>query len=224
MIARCGAALHADSGRDCAAESEHEDVSHSPQQARCGADEGDLPARAGADHGRATGENSWGVSFLRMLDMSNDSHLFRTREQLEVEGWRLEGNRFVWEGSRESGVGSGVYLPLYEAKMLHQFDHRWATYEGLETRDLTPAEKDDPNYLVLPRYWVDRQQVDERLGDYGAGWLIGFRDICRSTDERTADLHSCRGWESGIALFSSCRTRMRKDCLCLCRQIELFRG
>lgn len=28
-------------------------------------------------------ENPWGIKFLRMLDMSNDSNLFRTREQLE---------------------------------------------------------------------------------------------------------------------------------------------
>lgn len=39
--------------------------------------------------------NPWGVSFLRMFDMSNDSHLFRTREQLEQEGYQLDGNLFV---------------------------------------------------------------------------------------------------------------------------------
>lgn len=24
------------------------------------------------------------------------------------------------------------YFPLYEAKMFHQFDHRWATFAGAE--------------------------------------------------------------------------------------------
>jgi hypothetical protein len=100
-------------------------------------------------------ENPWGVSFLRMLDMSNDSHLFHTREQLEQAGWRLEGNRFV--------RGAEVMLPLYEAKMLHQFDHRWATYDGLETRDLTSGEKDDPNRRALSRYWVQEWSVVERI-------------------------------------------------------------
>ncbi|MCS7352289.1 MAG: DUF559 domain-containing protein, partial [Anaerolineae bacterium] len=43
-----------------------------------------------------TGENPWGVRFrLAMFHMSNDSHLFRTREELEGEGYRLVGNRFV---------------------------------------------------------------------------------------------------------------------------------
>ena len=38
--------------------------------------------------------NPWGVSFMRMFDMSNDSHLFRTREELEADGWTLVGNVF----------------------------------------------------------------------------------------------------------------------------------
>ena len=32
-------------------------------------------------------ENPWGLSFLRMFDMANDSGLFRNREQLERDGW-----------------------------------------------------------------------------------------------------------------------------------------
>ena len=61
-------------------------------------------------------ENPWGIKFNRMFDMSNDSHLFRTREQLETEGWRLEGNVFHRDEER--------YLPLYEAKMATLLDHR----------------------------------------------------------------------------------------------------
>lgn len=123
-------------------------------------------------------ENPWGVKFSTMFHMSNDSHLFHTRAQLEQEGWRLEGNRFV--------RGAAVMLPLYEAKMLHHFDHRWATYDGLETRELTLAEKVDPDCTVLPRYWVEEQQVEARLNDVASGWLIGFRDITNTTNERTA--------------------------------------
>lgn len=40
-------------------------------------------------------QNPWGISFLRMIDMANDSGLFRTREPLEAEGLRLEGTVFV---------------------------------------------------------------------------------------------------------------------------------
>lgn len=78
-------------------------------------------------------------------------------------------------------------LPLYEAKMIHQYDHRWATYERAGTvRDVTLAEKQDPSFLALPRYWVREEVVKDRLGDRcDRDWLLGWRDICRSTDERT---------------------------------------
>ncbi len=78
-------------------------------------------------------------------------------------------------------------LPLYEAKMIHQFDHRWATYEPDGTvRDVTLEEKQDPTFHALPRYWVRAEVVRDRLGDrWDRDWLLGWRDICRSTDERT---------------------------------------
>jgi hypothetical protein len=123
-------------------------------------------------------ENPWSISFLRMFDMANDSHLFRTRDQLEADGWVLEGNVFVRDGEK--------YLPLYEAKMIHQFDHRWATYEGLQTRDVSAEAKRQPMLVVLPRYWVPEGEVSLATGRVTArNWLLGWRDVCRSTDERT---------------------------------------
>src|SRR5690606_31754447 len=81
-------------------------------------------------------ENPWGIRFTTMFHMSNDSHLFRTREELEAEGWQLEGNVFV--------RGDERYLPLYEAKMLHQFDHRWASQSADGMVDLGVDAKCDP--------------------------------------------------------------------------------
>ncbi|MDQ1249398.1 MAG: hypothetical protein QG597_3773 [Actinomycetota bacterium] len=84
-------------------------------------------------------------------------------------------------------------LPLYEAKMLHQFDHRWATYDGTvdskgqpAARDVTMAEKVEPDFAALPRYWVEGEEVANRLASrWSQQWLMGWRDIARSTDERT---------------------------------------
>ena len=55
-----------------------------------------------------------------MFHMSNDSHLFRTREELEdKEGaYSLGGNRF--------NSPSGEWVPLYEGKMVQAYDHRAA--------------------------------------------------------------------------------------------------
>ncbi|MHB8870190.1 MAG: Eco57I restriction-modification methylase domain-containing protein, partial [Thermoleophilia bacterium] len=130
-------------------------------------------------------ENPWRVSFLTMFHMSNDSHLFRTSAELEGEGWRLEGNMFVRGGER--------YLPLYEAKMIHHFDHRFGDYrdklpgsEGTALPCVSLERLADPSYEVHTRYWVRNAEVGDRLrGRWERGWLLGWRDICRSTDERT---------------------------------------
>ena len=89
-------------------------------------------------------------------------------------------------GQFKNDPGAGL-LPLYEAKLLHQFTHRWATYAGETARDLTADELADPAQSITPRYWIAADAVNERLaGRWDRGWLLGFRDIARSTDERTA--------------------------------------
>ncbi len=120
--------------------------------------------------------NPWGVSFQRMFDMSNDSSLFRTRGQLEGDGWVLEGNHFV--------RGDERYLPLYVLAMVHQYDHRWATFENGKFRLVTEREKQDPTFLAMPRYWVPADETDRRIGD-DRPYLLGWRDVTNSTNART---------------------------------------
>ena len=88
--------------------------------------------RAGILWREARGEqletNPWGVTFDRMFDMSTDSGQFRTRKELEDEGWELHRNVFSRDGER--------YIPLYEAKLFHQYDHRFATFDDVSNEDI----------------------------------------------------------------------------------------
>lgn len=97
--------------------------------------------------------NPWGINFMLMFMMNTASHLFRTYNELMGQGGVLTGNVITLHGTR--------YLPLYEGKLAHHYDHRWATYErdGETSRDMTDAEKQQPSCLPLPRYWVDEWQV-----------------------------------------------------------------
>lgn len=126
--------------------------------------------------------NPWGVRFMRMFDMANDSHLFRTATDLRDAGAEMDGNRWV-------DTDGTVWLPLYEAKMIHQYDHRWTTYddEGGSAREVTEVEKADPQFEPMPRYWVPESRVASRLEakDWSQKWLMGWRDICRTTDKRS---------------------------------------
>lgn len=95
--------------------------------------------------GAGTDGNPWGISFSTMFHMANDSHLFRDSP-------------------------ADDRLPLYEAKLIHHFDHRWATYQpDGETRDFTPEEKRDPSVTITPRYWVQQREVWLRISTLPEG-------------------------------------------------------
>ena len=107
--------------------------------------------------------NPWGVSFQSMFHMSNDSNLFKTYEDLRTVQGQLEGNIFYANGER--------FLPLYEAKMFHHYDHRFATFIKATKEDrskgkaryITSQEKKDPHALPIPRYWVSENEVITRV-------------------------------------------------------------
>ncbi|MEV6799500.1 DNA methyltransferase [Micromonospora rifamycinica] len=142
--------------------------------------------------------NPWKITFKNLFNMTDDSDVFRTRAQLEAEGWELHGNVFV--------RGEERMLPLYEGKMVHHFDHRWNSYYGEGSEDRTrlgSSAKAAPSAAAMPRYWVAKAGsialvrgnqkvnvpgIDLRLRGVGWNreWLCGWRDVCRTTDERTA--------------------------------------
>ncbi|MHB8190475.1 MAG: Eco57I restriction-modification methylase domain-containing protein [Ferrimicrobium sp.] len=125
--------------------------------------------------------NPWGVSFRRLFDMTNDSASFLIVDSLLASGATLDGNVFV-------GADGVRYLPLYEGKLIHHFDHRFATYEGARgdnTIEVEGARKVDPSWRIMPRYWVSEGEVREKLEGWDREWLIGFRGITNATNERT---------------------------------------
>ena len=130
--------------------------------------------------------NPWGLRFLSMFHMANDSGLFRTRAELASAGWRLEADRFEKDGN--------VMLPLYEAKMIHHFDHRFGSYEVQSEAqanqgklpELDHAAHADPGRITLSRYWAHEDEVAARLDDiWDRHWLLGWRNVARASDMRT---------------------------------------
>lgn len=92
-------------------------------------------------------ENKWNLVLCNEFHMTNDSHLFKTK--------RIAG-----------------CLPLYEGKMIHQFNH----------------------LISGPRYWIEekegrkallkREPESGQILDY-QDYRIGFRRIGRTSDQRT---------------------------------------
>lgn len=140
-----------------------------------------------------TGENPWNVKFGSMFNLSTDSGLFRTYEQLTTAGATLSGNQFTT-------TDGTVYVPLYEGKMIWLYNHHYGTWPTMGDRpnaiDMPPIEElADPGCDIMPWYWVPLNEVENRLIKTNADsdvvwewthkWLIGFRDITNATNERT---------------------------------------
>jgi hypothetical protein len=109
-----------------------------------------------------TDGNPWQASFMQgLFNMASDSGLFFS-------------------------VATSARVPLYEAKMVHHFNHRWATYAPGGVRNLTDGERMDPSLAVNPRWWVEAHEVDARLKNrWDRQWVVGWRDITGSEKVRT---------------------------------------
>ncbi len=144
-------------------------------------------------YNEVTGENPWNIKFARMLDMSNDSHLFRTYAQLTEQGATLDGNTFTTTDGE-------TYVPLYEGKMIWHYNHHYGTWptEGDRPNSINMppvGELANPDSCIMPWYWVPLAAVNERLvkkdsegkvlWEWKHKWLFAFRDIARGVDMRT---------------------------------------
>lgn len=116
-----------------------------------------------------TGENPWGIKFITMFHMSNDSHLFKTKP------------------------GPGL-LPLYEGKMVQAYDHRAASVitnvQNLKRPGqpvpTSPQQHCDRSSEPKPQYWIPEPTVVQALPPgLKRHWFIGFKSVTSPTNERT---------------------------------------
>jgi hypothetical protein len=108
---------------------------------------------------------------------------------LTASGWKLDLRRLLNSaddsGGFQNNSGEGR-LPLYEGKYFHHYEHRWVTNEGDRDRSLTEAERHDPACSIRPRHWYPAEDACARFGiGWKHPWVLAWRDIARSTDERT---------------------------------------
>ncbi len=138
-----------------------------------------LVDRSGGEENKA-----WPVRFMQgLFNMTSDSHLFSTAQQLEADGfYPVDGNR--WKRGEE------LYLPLYEGKMVQAFDHRAASITNRQDNLFRPGQPDrtldqehsDPAFSPRPRYWVSwRESIVTQKMQY----FLAFKDITASTNVRT---------------------------------------
>ena len=131
--------------------------------------------------------NPWGITFQTMFHMSSDSGFFRTPTQMEARAGSCEG--IDW--ARKTVTGIERRVPLYEAKMIHHFDHRWATYgagtsdDEESARDCTLVEKQNSDFEPSPRYWVPEEEVTLRAARVPSVLKSAVRQCARRREATT---------------------------------------
>ena len=167
--------------------------------------------------------NPWRVRFSQgLFNMTSDSAAFRTTAQLESEEFTRD--RYNWVRSEGDRVVA-TYIPLYESKMFHQFDHRFGFYSEGDVEDTralprpSDEEKGDFEFEVLPRYWVSGEDLDSKLlsKEWSPKWLMGWRNITNSTNERTliaSVLPRCAVGHSTPLIFTESEANLALALLC----------
>ncbi|MDA8065778.1 MAG: hypothetical protein M0031_09820 [Thermaerobacter sp.] len=124
------------------------------------------------------GEGGWRVRMCSEFHMTNDSRLFPPLPWWEERGYRPDGyGRWV-------GPGGAVALPLYEGRMIHQFDFSFQGYEAGRGIRATWREQPWDGKDLQPEYLM---AAEDYLGSPKAvrGYKVGFRNIAPATNTRT---------------------------------------
>ena len=137
--------------------------------------------------------NPWNVRVSNLMHMSHDSGDFKTYYDFSDTGFVREGNCFVNSEAEK-------YVPVYEGKMMWFYNHHFATWPIAKERpnsidSPSMEELTDVDSVILPWYWTPIQDVNGKLeiGESDDGsvirwehkWLLGYRKISNSTNERT---------------------------------------
>ncbi|MFL6726595.1 MAG: Eco57I restriction-modification methylase domain-containing protein [Sphingomicrobium sp.] len=117
--------------------------------------------------------------YERPFDMSGDSELFRAAVELEADGFYPIAGGSYRKGTLE-------YRPLYEGKMVQDFDHRAASvvvnplnlHRPGQPENATEEQHGDAGWLPRPQFYVPCKAELDR-------WMIGLKDITASTNHRT---------------------------------------
>jgi hypothetical protein len=124
--------------------------------------------------------------------------LIREAREGESESniWQLQIRRVFDMNKRETlalctdvepaSEDAAQWFPMLEAKMVHQFDHIFASYTGESAAELSFSQKANPTIVLRPRYWIPKADVREKLAVlWDREWLLVWRDITNTTNERT---------------------------------------
>lgn len=106
--------------------------------------------------------NPYNISFKQgIFNMTSDSHLFKKN-------------------------GDNDDVRLYEAKLIHLYNHRWASLTDDDYKDLSLENYTDSKFKITTKNYVSRKEFLNNIPNFWKyKWLFAFRNNARSNDERS---------------------------------------
>ena len=135
------------------------------------------------DKSTSSAKRLFPVKYDTMFHMTSDSGLFMTLDDLDEMGAYPIGNSILkYEG--------GMLLPLLEGKMIHLYNHRYASIKSENTNvsgqgvgvETTIEQLEDPEFTTTPRYWVKAEDIK---WPKSLEWALSFRDTTNVNNWRT---------------------------------------
>jgi hypothetical protein len=133
----------------------------------------------------------WGITYAREFDMTNDSKLFIGRDKAQASGFQPD------EYGRWVNASGDVLLPLYEGRMVGQFDFSekgWVSGKGRSAvwREIPWSDKKiEPQYVMRL----------ENAADMHRGPKIAYMRIGSATNSRTVISTYLRDVPAGDSVF-----------------------
>ena len=119
--------------------------------------------------------NPWAIEYIRMFDASGFSGNFKDKESLVSSSYQMSYP--MTYSTSDSALED--YVPFYEGKFVHIYDHRFSSFEGVPhsrrfgrkpgTHTPTALQKEDPFYSIETRYWIPKsaagKRIEEKIGN-----------------------------------------------------------
>lgn len=155
------------------------------------------------------GPDGWGIKYACEFHMTNDSKLFPPRPKWEEKGYVpdeyghwLKGNwrpvidgaglpeeeKIVHDRSRDLVIKldeiEDVALPLYEGRMIGQFDFSQKGWVSGKGRSAVWRDIDFPEKVIEPQYLMGLSTLAQKYPDL-APYKVAMMDVTSSTNTRT---------------------------------------
>ena len=125
----------------------------------------------------ARNREEWHAYYLRLIDYSDHSSFLEPQQSVSSE-----------RTTSFDSIDRGKKLPIYESKLFHGYDHRYATYnESGRVEAILGTQKASPWGFPRTKFLFPADAFEQIVSkyDYKSQWFLAVRELTGNTNMRT---------------------------------------